>query len=79
MPKAVGESGTEVVVLPPGTVVTPAPTPGCRNADTCPAQGRGHWLRHVDKNGQRTTVDNGDGTFWNRSCPVQGCTMKVYG
>ncbi len=58
---------------------TPEPTPGCQLADTCPAAGRGTWLRHVDKNGQRTTVDNGDGTFWNRACPVQGCTIRVYG
>jgi hypothetical protein len=56
-----------------------AHTPGCRNADTCPAQGRGHWLRHVDKNGERTTKIENDGTFWNRSCPVPTCTMKVYG
>lgn len=78
MPKAVGEAGPELVVLPPGTI-TPSRTPGCRNADTCPAQGRGHWLRHVDKNGERTTKIEPDGTFWNRSCPVPTCTMKVYG
>lgn len=62
-------SGSELVI----------PTKGCQRADTCPAAGRGHWLRHTDKDGQRTTVDNGDGTFWNRACPVPGCTIRVYG
>lgn len=61
-----------------GTLPDP-PAAGCQQADTCPAAGRGHWLRHTDKDGQRTTVHNSDGTFWNRACPVRGCSVKVFG
>lgn len=68
-PSSVGEAGPE-----PLTTHT-----GCQQADTCPAAGQGPWLRHVDKDGQRSTVDNGDGTFWNRACPVQGCSIRVFG
>ena len=77
-------------IIPPATLVYLGDGPdlcelviptkaGCQQADTCPAAGLGHWLRHTDKTGQRSTVDNGDGTFWNRACPVQGCTIRVYG
>ena len=58
-------------------VVEPEPTPGCQQADGCPFQG-GHWLRHTDKAGNRTTKHEADGSFWNRSCPVNGCTIRVY-
>lgn len=50
---------------------------GCQQADGCPFQG-GHWLRHTDKAGERTTRFEADGAFWNRSCPVNGCPIRVY-
>lgn len=85
----IGDKGSELFVpVAAGHIVPsdevralldPKSLPGCQQADTCPAAGRGPWLRHTDKGGQRSTVDNGDGTFWNRACPVNGCTIRVYG
>lgn len=57
----------------------PEPTPGCQQVDTCPAAGNGPWLRHVDKDGNRSTVHEPDGSIWNRACPVTNCTIRVLG
>lgn len=72
----VGEAGPELVDLPAGGLVL---SRSCMLADQCPAAGRGPWLRHVDKDGERTTKHEPDGSFWNRSCPVNGCSVRVYG
>lgn len=56
-----------------------ATVPDCATTEGCPAAGRGHWLRHVDKNGERSTVTEPDGNVWNRACPVDGCTRRVFG
>lgn len=77
MPRRAGEAKPELVQLPAGATVTPST--GCQHADTCPAQGLGHWLRYTDKSGERTVKHEADGSFWNRSCPVAGCTMRVFG
>lgn len=73
--KPIGEAGPELVTPPDGPVLSRS----CMQADQCPAAGRGPWLRHADKNGQRTTKHEPDGSFWNRSCPVQDCSIRVYG
>lgn len=65
--------------MPKAAEAAPATTPGCQDAENCPARGRGHWLRYVDKSGERTVKHEDDGSFWNRSCPVVGCSMRVFG
>ena len=42
------------------------------------ARKAGTTVSHVDKDGTRSTKHEADGSYWNRSCPVNGCTIRVY-
>lgn len=91
-PVTVGEQGPQLEQLPAGSTVSSsgdtglvdtapadeAPATGCQLAPDCAQAGRAPWKFHTDKDGQRTTATEANGAFWNRSCPADGCNVRVF-